>query len=96
MHRTPVKKVVLENVLDANDTLADANRDAFDRWQVWPRPLHDVATARAAAGFNPLATEPRLPGEDRPHHPMADARQSARLFIEALTATSAARMGKGV
>jgi hydrogenase nickel incorporation protein HypB len=31
MHRTAVKKVVLENVLDANDTLAQANRDAFDR-----------------------------------------------------------------
>jgi len=31
MHRTPVKKVVLENVLDANDTLARANRDVFDR-----------------------------------------------------------------
>ena len=31
MHRTSVKKVVLENVLDANDTLAQANRDAFDR-----------------------------------------------------------------
>ena len=30
MHRTAVKKVVLENVLDANDTLAQANRDAFD------------------------------------------------------------------
>jgi hydrogenase nickel incorporation protein HypB len=31
MHRTPVKKVVVENVLDANDTLAAANRDDFDR-----------------------------------------------------------------
>jgi hydrogenase nickel incorporation protein HypB len=31
MHRTAVKKVVLENVLDANDTLAQANREAFDR-----------------------------------------------------------------
>lgn len=31
MHRTAVKKVVLENVLDANDTLARANRDSFDR-----------------------------------------------------------------
>ena len=30
MHRTAVKKVVLENVLDANDTLARANRDLFD------------------------------------------------------------------
>ena len=31
MHRTAVKKVVQENVLDANDTLARANRDLFDR-----------------------------------------------------------------
>lgn len=31
MHRTAVKKVVLENVLDANDTLAQANREMFDR-----------------------------------------------------------------
>jgi hydrogenase nickel incorporation protein HypB len=31
MHRTAVKKVVLENVLDANDTLAGANREEFDR-----------------------------------------------------------------
>jgi hydrogenase nickel incorporation protein HypB len=31
MHRTAVKRVVQENVLDANDTLAQANRDLFDR-----------------------------------------------------------------
>jgi hydrogenase nickel incorporation protein HypB len=31
MHRTAVKKVIQENVLDANDTLARANRDLFDR-----------------------------------------------------------------
>jgi hydrogenase nickel incorporation protein HypB len=31
MHRTAVKKVVQENVLDANDTLARANRDMLDR-----------------------------------------------------------------
>jgi hydrogenase nickel incorporation protein HypB len=31
MHRTAVKKVVQENVLDANDTLARANRDLFER-----------------------------------------------------------------
>jgi len=31
MHRTAVKKVVLENVLNANDALARANRDVFDR-----------------------------------------------------------------
>jgi hydrogenase nickel incorporation protein HypB len=31
MHRTAVKKVVLEGVLDANDALAQANRENFDR-----------------------------------------------------------------
>ena len=31
MHRTAVKKVVLENVLDANDALAQANRQQFDQ-----------------------------------------------------------------
>lgn len=31
MHRTAVKKVVLEGVLDANDALAQANRENFDK-----------------------------------------------------------------
>ncbi len=31
MHRTAVKQVVLEGVLDANDALAQANRERFDR-----------------------------------------------------------------
>lgn len=31
MHRTAVKKVVMENVLDANDALARANRTRFDQ-----------------------------------------------------------------
>src|SRR5215213_9700948 len=30
MHRTAVKKIVLEGVLDANDALAQANREQFD------------------------------------------------------------------
>jgi len=31
LHRTAVKKVVMEGVLDANDALAQANREQFDR-----------------------------------------------------------------
>ena len=31
MHRTAVKKIVMEGVLDANDALASANRERFDR-----------------------------------------------------------------
>lgn len=49
-----------------------------------PYPLHDIATLRLAAGFDPLATVDRLPGELPAHNPLADARQSARLLIEAL------------
>jgi hypothetical protein len=32
MHKSAVKKVVLEGVLDANDALAQANRERFDRF----------------------------------------------------------------
>lgn len=53
------------------------------RWQ-GPYPLHEVATMRLAAGLDPLATVARLPSEEPKHDPLADARQSARLFIEAL------------
>ena len=53
------------------------------RWR-GPYPLHDVATARLAAGLDPLATVDRLPNEEPKHDPLADARQSARLFLEAL------------
>lgn len=59
------------------------------RWH-GPYPLHDVATARLAAGLDPLATVDRLPSEGPKHDPLADARQSARLFLEALRT----RMGK--
>lgn len=58
---------------------------AARRWQ-GPYPLHDVASARLAVGLAPLGTEARLPGEQPKHDPLADARQSARLWIEALAA----------
>jgi hydrogenase nickel incorporation protein HypB len=35
VHRTAVKKVVLEGVLDANDALAQANREKFDQSQIY-------------------------------------------------------------
>lgn len=55
------------------------------RWN-GPYPLHEVATARMLAGLDPLATVDRLPNEEPKHNPLTDARQSARLFIEALRA----------
>ena len=49
-----------------------------------PYPLIDVASVRLAKGLDPLATEGRLPNELPVHNPLADARQSARLLLEAL------------
>lgn len=56
-----------------------------------PYPFIDVASVRLAAGLDPLATADRLPDELPAHDPLADARQSARLFIEALKVTGGAR-----
>jgi len=49
-----------------------------------PYPLIDIASVRLAKGFDPLAEEERLPNELPAHNPLADARQSARLLMEAL------------
>jgi hypothetical protein len=50
-----------------------------------PYPVIDVASVRLGAGFDPLAIEPRIgPLEEPEHDPQADARQSARLLVEAL------------
>lgn len=65
--------------------LADCvDDDPERRTSEGPYPLLDVATLRLAAGFDPLATVERLPAELPAHDPLADARQSARLVIEAL------------
>lgn len=53
------------------------------KWE-GPYPLIDIASVRLAAGFDPIATEERLPSEEPKHDPLADARQSARLLLEAL------------
>lgn len=50
-----------------------------------PYPLVDIASIRLAKGLDPLATEPRLPHELPAHCALADARQSARLLLEALS-----------
>jgi len=54
---------------------------------VWsgPYPLIDIASVRYALGLDPLAAVPRLPDELPAHVALNDARQSARLLIEALT-----------
>jgi len=49
-----------------------------------PYPFMEIASFLAAAGMDPMATYPRTPSEQPAHHPLKDARQSARLLSEAL------------
>jgi hypothetical protein len=62
------------------------NVDPVRRKWDGPYPLIDVASVRLAAGLDPLGTDERRPDELPIHDPLADARQSARLLIEALNA----------
>jgi len=46
--------------------------------------FHDIASIMLAKGMDPTATYDRKPTELPVHNPLCDARQSARLLIEAL------------
>ena len=72
--------------------LAQCVDDEPSRSWEGPYPLIDIASVRFAAGLDPLATELRLANETPPHNPLADARQSARLFWEALQTTPRAQV----
>lgn len=59
--------------------------DSFLDRKVWgPYPLHEISSYLAAAGCDPVGTYEREPSEMPIHDPLADARQSARLFADAL------------
>lgn len=49
-----------------------------------PYPLLDLSSVLLAAGKNPAGTFERLPNELPAHHPIRDARQSARVLVETL------------
>lgn len=53
-----------------------------ERQWVAPYPLHELGTLLLAGGENPIGTFERKPNELPKHHPLADARQSARLWFE--------------
>ena len=56
--------------------------DDVTRSWTGPYPLVDVSAAVVATGGDPTATRERLDTELPPHHPVADARQSARVWRE--------------
>lgn len=49
-----------------------------------PYPLLDVASVMYKAGINPMRVYTRETDEMPEHNPLCDARQSARLFLEAM------------
>jgi hypothetical protein len=49
-----------------------------------PYPLHEIATLALARGLDPIGTFDRLPDELPAHHPLNDARQSARIVRQIL------------
>lgn len=63
------------------DALPDERRFAG------PYPLVEISTWMMAAGQDPMKTHVRLESELPQHNPLADARQSARLLMEAIEVT---------
>lgn len=70
--------------VEANFLRQCVNDDLPAREWQGPYPLHDLATLMLAKGQDPLATRERLPRELPAHHPLHDARQSARQWVELL------------
>jgi len=70
--------------VEARFLAACVDDDPASRKWGGPYPLIDVGAVRLAAGLDPLGTEGRMINEMPVHCPLGDARQSARLFIEAM------------
>ncbi|MES2367745.1 MAG: hypothetical protein V4563_17845 [Pseudomonadota bacterium] len=64
--------------------LQDCIRDDAQRLPTAPYPCHEIASVMLSAGMNPMATYDRTASELPRHHPLCDARQSARLLVMAI------------
>jgi len=70
--------------VEARFLAACVDDDETREWQ-GPYPLHDLASVLLSCGRNPLETVARRDDELPAHHPLNDARQSARVLVECLT-----------
>ena len=61
--------------------IADVPRER--KWE-GPYPFVEISSVMMAAGMDPMATYERTESEKPAHHPLGDARQSARLLATAL------------
>lgn len=66
--------------VEANFLAMSVRDDFWDRQSQGPYPLHEIASFLSTAGIDPMKTHPRLANELPVHDPLADARQSSRLF----------------
>jgi len=69
--------------VEARFLAACVDDDPLERAWQGPYPLHEAATYLEAAGMDCLGTYEREPEELPQHDPLADARQTARLFFTA-------------
>lgn len=69
--------------VEARFLAACVDDDPVSRKWEGPYPLIDVASVLAAHGMDPLADHERLESEPQ-HCPLGDARQSARILLEAV------------
>lgn len=70
--------------VEANFLSACVKQNHAEREWQGPYPLHELASVLLAIGGDPLAITARRPNELPQHHPLMDARQSARQLIECL------------
>jgi hypothetical protein len=70
--------------VEANFLSACVRLNPKEREWKGPYPLHDLSSVLLALGLDPLAVTDRRPDELPAHHPLMDARQSARQLVEAL------------
>lgn len=68
--------------------LIDCVQEVPMRKKEAPYPLHDISSVMLSFGMDPKAEYDRYITELPKHNPLADARQSARLLMESLSATS--------
>jgi len=80
----PVEARFLAECIDDERPRLRGDMGASAREWEGPYPLIDISSVRYAAGLDPLENGPRQDEETPIHNPLSDARQSARLLIEAL------------
>lgn len=74
--------------VEARLVLACVNDDLASRKWEGPYPFHEISSIMLSAGMDAMKNYERSPSESPAHHPLSDARLSARLLAQALSKLS--------